>query len=99
MDCKYVLISVCTPFPHTEFHKIAKKEGWMTGKDYMPLDPIRSAQISYPHLTNKDLTEIVRNAYKEFYFRPKYLLKQLMDIRSISDVANKVRVAIKIAKM
>ena len=99
LDCKYVLISVCTPFPHTEFHKIAKKEGWMTGKDYMPLDPIRSAQISYPHLTNKDLTEIVRNAYKEFYFRPKYLLKQLMDIRSISDVANKVRVAIKIAKM
>lgn len=99
LDCKYVLISICTPFPHTEFHDVAKKEGWMTGKEYQPIDPIRSSQISYPHLTKEELDEIIRNAYKEFYFRPKYVFKQLLEIRSFGDLVNKMKVALKIFKM
>ncbi|MDH4129863.1 MAG: B12-binding domain-containing radical SAM protein [Spirochaetota bacterium] len=99
LGCKYVLVSICTPFPHTRFYDIAKKKGWMTGEDYQPLDPIRNAQISYPHLTKEELEEIIKNAYKEFYFRPKYMFKQLLEIRSFNELVNKLKVALKIAKM
>ncbi|MHA1676498.1 MAG: hypothetical protein ACTSU6_04905, partial [Candidatus Njordarchaeales archaeon] len=33
--------------------------------------------VSYPHLTNKDIERWIEIYYKEFYFRPKYILYKL----------------------
>ncbi len=99
LKCRYVLISICTPFPHTEFNKLAKKHGWMVGKEYKPLDPIRNAQVSYPHLNKKELEEIIRKAYKEFYFRPRIIISELFRVRSLKDLKGKIKVALKILKM
>ena len=60
LDVDYVLFSICTPFPHTIFHEVAKKSGWMIVDEYVPIDPIRESLISYPHLTKEEMEEIIK---------------------------------------
>jgi radical SAM superfamily enzyme YgiQ (UPF0313 family) len=98
LDVDYVLISVCTPFPYTEFNKIAKDAGWMIEPEYRAIDPIKQSFISYPHLTKNDLERIIKNAYIQFYYRPKYIWKRLRKINGLSDFVNKVKAAISILK-
>ncbi len=99
LNCRYVLISICTPFPHTEFNKIAKEKGWMVNDEYQPLDPIRNAQVSYPHLTKEELEKIIKNAYKGFYFRPRIIIGEVLRVRSFNDFVNKFKTAWKIFRM
>lgn len=98
LDVDYVLFSICTPFPHTIFHEIAKKSGWMIVDEYMPIDPIRESLISYPHLTKEEMEKIIKRAYRRFYFRPAYILKRLRRLKGTRDFINKSKAAFSILK-
>jgi radical SAM superfamily enzyme YgiQ (UPF0313 family) len=98
LDVDYVLFSICTPFPHTIFHEIAKKSGWMVVDEYIPIDPIRESLISYPHLTKDEMEKIIKDAYRHFYFRPKYIIKRLRKVSGIKDFLNKFQAAISILR-
>lgn len=98
LDVDYVLISVCTPFPHTDFNKIAKDNGWMIEPEYRAIDPIKQSFISYPHLTKTDLERIIKSAYIKFYYRPRYIWKRLRKITGLSDLMNKSKAAISILR-
>lgn len=98
LDVDYVLFSICTPFPHTTFHEIAKKSGWMIVDEYVPIDPIRESLISYPHLTKDEMERIIKRAYRRFYFRPQYILKRLRRLSGIRDFINKSKAAISILR-
>lgn len=93
LNIDYVLFSICTPFPHTTFNKVAKEKGWMIKPTYEAIDPIKESFISYPHLTKADLDSIIKKAYLTFYFRPSYLLKRLILIKSFKDLKNKISAA------
>jgi len=93
LDVDYTLFSICTPFPHTTFNEIAKKNKWMVTEDYVPIDPIRQSLISYPHLTKDEMEEIIRKAYLKFYFRPLYILRRLRRVRGVRDFLNKFKTA------
>jgi len=98
LDVDYVLISVCTPFPHTDFNKLASAEGWMIAPEYRAIDPIRQSFISYPHLTGDQLEKIAKRAYRRFYFRPKYIWKKLRKVNSLTDLCDKAKAALSILK-
>ncbi len=93
LDADYTLISVCTPFPHTEFNRIAKEQGWMIEPEYRAIDPIKQSFISYPHLTKNDLERLIRKAYFRFYFRPSYIMKRFRRVKSMRDLWNKIKAA------
>lgn len=93
LDVDYTLISVCTPFPHTEFNEVARKEGWMIEPEYRAIDPIKQSFISYPHLTKDDLERLIKKAYLRFYFRPAYIWKRLKKVNGLKDLWNKVKAA------
>lgn len=93
LDADYTLIAICTPFPGTEFHEVAKKSGWMTEKEYRPINPFNESLISYPHLTKGDLEKLVRRAYLRFYFRPAYIWKRLKRLNGTRDLWNKIKAA------
>jgi radical SAM superfamily enzyme YgiQ (UPF0313 family) len=96
LDVEYVLFSVCTPFPYTEFNAVAKKAGWMIQPEYKAIDPIHESFISYPHLTKKELDKTIRRLYRRFYFRPRYLLKRIKKLRGFKDFLNKAKAALTI---
>ncbi len=98
LDVDYVLFSVCTPFPYTEFNAIAKKEGWMIKPEYEAVDPIKESFVSYPHLTKARLDKIIGQLYRRFYFRPAYLLKRIKNVNSLRDFINKFNAALTILR-
>ncbi len=91
----YCMFSITTPFPGTEFEKVALEKGWVLKDKYRrmlrELDPSKSALISYPHLTNKDLERLTKMANRRFYLRPKRVLKQLKRIKSFKDLLDTIK--------
>ncbi len=98
LDVDYVLFSICTPFPNTEFYAMAKEKGFMVEKEYRAIDPIKESFISYPHLKKDELEKIIRQAYTEFYFRPSYIIKRLRKLRGFKDFINKAKAAFSILR-
>lgn len=94
MNVEVIHVSICTPFPGTEFRKKALREGWLTEKgDYRPVDPALDALIEYPHLSKKDMIKAVRGLYFRHFFNPKYLLKQLVKLKSREELKHKASTA------
>jgi radical SAM superfamily enzyme YgiQ (UPF0313 family) len=91
----YCMFSITTPFPGTEFEKVALQKGWVVRDKYKrmlkELDPSKSALISYPHLTNKDLERLTKMANRRFYLRPKRILRQLGRIKSFKDLLDTIK--------
>lgn len=98
LDVDYVLFSVCTPFPYTEFNRRAKSEGWMIKPEYEAIDPIKESFISYPHLPKERLDKIIRSLYFRFYFRPSYVWKRIRQLQSGRDFLNKLKAALSILR-
>ena len=81
-------IMVATPFPGTDMWDIAKKEGkintedWSTFTKYAPNGmPFSSSLIS-----DEELANYYKKAYKSFYLRPNFAIRQLLKIKSITDL-------------
>ena len=48
--------------------------------------------VSYPHLSNKDIKMLIEKFYREFYFRPSYILyKSKQSLFSLSELQRNVR--------
>jgi radical SAM superfamily enzyme YgiQ (UPF0313 family) len=96
LDVNYVLYSIASPFPGTDFYYAAKENGWFTTEDneYKPVDPSKEAIISYPHLTKEKLDELLSYAYRRHYFNLRYIAKQFKQIRSLRDFRNKASTAV-----
>jgi radical SAM superfamily enzyme YgiQ (UPF0313 family) len=95
----FCMFSIATPFPGTEFEKQAKQHHWINKeykKIYQNLDPAKKALISYKHLSDKDLEELVVKANREFYTRPKILLKQLGRTSSVAGLKQGAKTFIKL---
>jgi len=45
--------------------------------------------LSYPQLSKEEMDELIDRGLKEFYLRPKQMLRMLLNIRSIGDVKRK----------
>lgn len=74
----YAQFYIALPFPGTEFYEYAKTNNILLTTDYSKYE-INQAIISYPHLTDKDLKNAMKRAYRKFYFRPTYLVKKLKE--------------------
>jgi radical SAM superfamily enzyme YgiQ (UPF0313 family) len=91
----YAMFSITTPFPGTEIEKVALEKGWVVKSKYKKmlkeLDPSKSALLSYPHLSNKDLERLTKMANRRFYLRPKRILRQLGRIKSLKDLLDTIK--------
>jgi len=76
--------SLATPFIGTELFYIAEKYGYrdLNINQYSEKFPVFIPE----GLTKEDLLKMHRRCYKEFYLRPKQLLKYLLMLRSFSDL-------------
>ncbi|MDP3954871.1 MAG: radical SAM protein [bacterium] len=77
------------PFPGTEIYKKARKFGHFkkggSTKEYLPHSNSALPFVPYG-LTNAKMRQYFKKAYHDFYFRPSYLTKRILGIRSFSQV-------------
>ena len=95
LGVEIVHTKICAPFPGTEFNAVAKEKGWMLTKEYIPIDPANQAQVSYPHLTDRDLIKLSRDFYRRHYFSPGYIFRQLVKLRSPRELINKAKTGLR----
>ncbi len=77
-----VMYGITNPFPGTVFNKIARREGWMLFDEYKPVDVQKECIISYPHLSNRQIEHLARQANIRFFLSPSFLAQNLAKIRS-----------------
>lgn len=94
LNVKYVSFGIVTPHPATQYYEIVRRNKWFVTKsgDWMATDPYKEGVIRLPNLSQKDMEKLVRWCYKSFYLRPSYILKTLLQVKSIRELLEILRV-------
>ena len=88
LDVDVAQFMVSTPFPGTEMWDIAKQYGKVNDDDWNSFTFYAPEKMPFSSnlLSDKDLLSLYKKAYKSFYLRPKFILKQIARIRSFDDI-------------
>jgi len=78
----WIMFTAATPLPKTEMHEQAVKLGIMD-KNYWRDFTLGKRSDRIPYLV-KDADKWIDRAYKEVYFRPKFIFNKLMRMDSLS---------------
>ncbi|MDO8646856.1 MAG: radical SAM protein [Candidatus Diapherotrites archaeon] len=90
LDLDVVNFSITRPMPKTEMMEIALRQGSISAKDWDDYD-FSAKPIYHTDAWNmEELRALQKQAYRSFYFRPSFVLKQALSIRSVSDLKNKI---------
>jgi len=77
---------ITIPFPSTEYWQIIKKNGKLFPKSWGEYTAYGKAIFSLDNCTPEMLIRMQKLAYKSYYFRLSYILKQIFGIRSRQDI-------------
>jgi radical SAM superfamily enzyme YgiQ (UPF0313 family) len=92
--------AVAIPHPGTALYEECKANGWLTSEEWADYTS-EASLIETPWLTAREVEEARVRAYREYYYRPSYILGEALRIRRWADVkrlargANSVRVRVK----
>ncbi|MGQ9626241.1 MAG: B12-binding domain-containing radical SAM protein [Anaerolineae bacterium] len=103
LDPDYVHITIMTPFPGTELYARGLREGRIPRDVWREFaaDPQPDFQPPYweESFTREELLELIDRAYKDFYLRPRYVLKRLSRVRSFGEFLRHARAGLKVLKL
>lgn len=91
--------AVAIPHPGTALYEECKEEGWLTSDDWADYTA-ESCLIETPWLTAQEAEEARIRAYREYYYRPGFVISEALKIRRLADIkrlargANSVRTRI-----
>ena len=102
LDPDFVMFNVLTPFPGTTLYDEGQRDGvldlapWM---DFMqrPREDFK-AQVWDEHFTRAELREMLNYAYRRFYWRPKFVARNLMQIQGPQDFWRKANAGLRMLK-
>lgn len=102
LDPDYIHFSLMTPYPGTELYKLALEKG-VAKSDYWKKfaeSPDKNFEPMFweENLNRLELNAMLQSAYKSFYLRPGYIFKQILKLRSTSELKRKFKAAIKVIK-
>ena len=76
LDPDYAQFTVATPYPGTSLFQIAKNDNLIVDWDWSHWTTLRPVMRGYS-FTIQDVQEMLRYAYKSFYLRVRFLVRQL----------------------
>ncbi|MFH1403148.1 MAG: radical SAM protein [Candidatus Altiarchaeota archaeon] len=96
----YVHFSVTTPFPGTDLYRMGLDEGVLE-RDFwreFAVDPTPgyTPPLWEENMRREELISLLNLAYKSFYTRPSYAVKELMRVRSPAELFRKIKAGVKL---
>ena len=83
--------SILIPFPGTPIRQIIEKEGKIFESNWENYDNLEGKAIfEHGGLKREIMERMHKKAYKEFYMRPKYMLKRLFKFRTLNEIKNEI---------
>ena len=77
-----IMFNIVSPFPGTEFYRLAKENGWLRGGEYVPTDVQRHAIIDLPHLSAREMERILFWCNVRYFLSPRFIWKHLRQFSS-----------------
>ncbi len=77
MDLSSIQASLASPYPGTEFYEMCLENGWISSKDFIDSTGHQKCVVNYPHLSNSEIFNSVEEFYDKFYFRPRYIMRNI----------------------
>ena len=89
----YAQFSILSPFYGTALYNDAVSRGWYREIDAQnPLDKdLKRPVIISKNWDEEKLRLIVREAYRRFYFRPAYMARYLLSLRSLAQLSDSLK--------
>jgi radical SAM superfamily enzyme YgiQ (UPF0313 family) len=82
LDGDFVDFNIAYPLPGTEYYEIAKDSDLCDLSSLSGFDYANPLARSF-YLSTEELIELRKKALKSFYFRPQYIMRTLLNIRSM----------------
>ena len=88
LDPEYAQFSCTTPFPGTRLYDQVREGKWgtLTTDDFSEFQGWNVVFLPEGYKDKKEVWEMSRKAFRSFYFRPKYIVKRIIAIRSWEDI-------------
>ena len=89
LDIDVAQFMISTPFPGTEMWEISKAYGTINDNDLSKFTfyaPDETLPFSSNLLSDKEILDLYKYAFRSFYLRPKFILRQLAKLRSFNDI-------------
>jgi len=87
--------AVVIPHPGTELYRICQDNGWLKYNSWEDFSA-GNCLIETKHLSRRDIERARIQAYREFYFRPSYILATALKLRGLTDIKSVIKSAISI---
>jgi radical SAM superfamily enzyme YgiQ (UPF0313 family) len=82
LDLDYAQFSIATPYPGTEMFEQVRRGGKLLIKSWEELATYGSAVFEMDDIDPEYVGRMFRKAIRRFYFRPRYILRQLRELMS-----------------
>ena len=85
LDLDNATFFITTPYPGTDLYNIALEKGFISPRThYEDFAPITDSEpiVVQNNLSAKELVKLRKNAFNQFYLRPKYIIRKLRQIDS-----------------
>jgi len=95
LETDYVQFSICTPYPKTELYARLIEDGTISWDYWQAFaeKPTNDFVIPSwnPDFSLDELREIQSRAHRGFYGRPRYMVRELMKVRSWGELSAKIK--------
>jgi hypothetical protein len=78
---------VAVPFPGTEFHTIASKNGFILTEDFSKYNGFDHVVTRTEAMTGDDIARAVTRARRKVYFSPQFIKRRLSYVRDLHDLS------------
>jgi len=82
----YMQCYCAVPIPKTPLGEMAREKGWITTKRWSEYDYGGNSIMNIGTVSPADVDRYRQTAFRKFYLRPKYVLKQLTAIKSLRQI-------------
>jgi radical SAM superfamily enzyme YgiQ (UPF0313 family) len=82
LDLNIAQFQVFIPIPGSEYTKLIEKEGKVFAKSWSDYGAFKKPIFQHQSLTPELMERMQKKAYRDYYLRPKMILKKIMEIRS-----------------
>ena len=83
-----ITVSILCPLPGTESFRIMKERNLLPNKQDWSKYTFFNNKLPYKrltHITSKELNELQMKMLKEYYTNPKYMIIQILKIRTVNE--------------
>lgn len=90
LDLDYAQFYCASPWPGSEFYRLAKSQGWLASQNWDDYEQDHSV-TNYPGLSANEITSFRNWATRRFYLRPRILWRTVKRMKSPEELLNFLR--------